>query len=356
MRPLLILSLSLLFFHTAFGQKKVSGALGKFIQTEFMTTYMTMKIEAENAVKTFQMNQERYQVQDVGRVRSEYDKIAVQFNALLEGIKNDFLNKKKLKYIGKFPESYSDGLQMKLYKLSDQYAKGFQQALADATQNEIDGSAILLLITEIIGLSKGMSDYFSKLRREARQYNQAYLYKHLVNPHRWKSWSELAGGRIAPNYQQPDATFDPSSVPLRIPNSSRYNNGNFNDNSFDNNDFDNGQFDNGQFDNPTDPYNPDNINNDPYNNDPYNNSSEDPMNNYNEDPTEDPNTDWNNTARSSDPDMLQNQSEQNSNLNSGNTNDPFLYGEWNTGPTDSLPTQKNNRQIQRNNFKKERQR
>ncbi|MEO1517821.1 MAG: hypothetical protein AAFV95_22565 [Bacteroidota bacterium] len=343
MRAFYILSMSLLLTTAAFGQKKVSGAMGKFLQTEFMTTYMNLKIEAENAVKTFQSNQDRYQVQDVSRVRAEYDKIAAQFNALLEGVKNDFLNKKKLKYIEKFPDSYSDGLQMKLYKLSDHYAKGFQQSLADATANEIDGVAVLLLIGEIIGLTKGMSDYFSKLRREARRYNQAYLHKHLVSPHRWKSWDEIAGRSAAPNYHQPDREFDPSSVQLRIPNSRN--------NGFDNGDFNNsGQND---WDDNTGDFNDDSFDNDNGQNDwnedsnNSNGSSDDTFDYQNSNPDEE--DDWNNTARGNVPGG---QGESTNQQPNPSQDDPFIYGNWQTGQPDS--TKSNQRKYQKGKLQKQR--
>ena len=235
----LLFVFALLISAQVFGQsKKTSGALGGFLQTPFMTEYMKLKVEAETAVASVQS--QGHNPQDIRKLRAEYDKIANQFNAVLGGIKSDFQNPKKLKYISKFPDSYSDGLQLKLYKLSDAYAQGFQQSLADVTSNEVDGGAILFLITEVIGLTKGLSDYLGKVKREKRKFNTAYLNKHLYTPHRWRTWDEIRTG-VSPNANMNnngmDPEFDSSQVPLNIRNGNNFNN--YNNNSNYGNDFNN---------------------------------------------------------------------------------------------------------------------
>ena len=182
---------------SAFAQpnKKVGPALTKFLNTEFMIKYRDLRISAESAALGAQSNQGSFQQADLFRLRSAYDQTATRANQLLDNIKQDFLNAKKLKSISEFPEMYSDGLRYKLQELADFYSANFQQVLADASvsKDEVDGSAVLLLVVELIGLTKGLTNYFGDIKREARQYTETHLQEHLVQPYRWRYWDELAG-------------------------------------------------------------------------------------------------------------------------------------------------------------------
>jgi hypothetical protein len=191
------LILMLLLSASAWAQpnKKVAPAMSKFLNTEFMMKYRDLRIEAESAAIGVQSGKESMRASDVFRLRTAYDQTATRANQILGGIKQDFLNAKKLKSIAEFPDMYSDGLRYKLQELSDFYAANFQQALADAAvdDEQVDGSAVLLLVVELIGLTKGLTNYFADIKREARQYTEAYLQENLVQPHRWRYWDELAG-------------------------------------------------------------------------------------------------------------------------------------------------------------------
>ncbi|MBK9336967.1 MAG: hypothetical protein IPM98_10410 [Lewinellaceae bacterium] len=179
--------------------KKVGPALTKFLNTEFMVKFRDLRISAESAALNVQSSQGSLQQADLFRLRSAYDQTATRANQLLNNIKQDFLNSKKLNSIAEFPEMYSDGLGYKLQEIADFYAANFQQALADASisNEEVDGSAVLLLVIELIGLTKGLTSYFAEIRREARQYTEAHLQEHLVLPYRWRYWDELAGSASA---------------------------------------------------------------------------------------------------------------------------------------------------------------
>lgn len=197
--------------------KKVGPALSKFLNTEFMVKYRDLRISAESAALNVQSNQGGLQPSEVYRLRSAYDQTASRANQLLENIKQDFLNAKKLKSIAEFPEMYSDGLRYKLQELADFYSANFQQALADASvsKEDVDGSAILLLVVELIGLTKGLTNYFAEIKREARQYTEAHLQENLVQPYRWRYWDELSGS-VSP-YEKfekgSDVNLQPASNP-----------------------------------------------------------------------------------------------------------------------------------------------
>lgn len=173
--------------------KKVGPALSKFLNTEFMTKFRDLRIEAESAAINIQSRKEEMKPADLMRLRSAYDQTASRANGLLENIKQDFLNSKKLKSIAEFPDMYSDGLRYKLQELSDFYTANFQQVLADAQVKNVDGSAVLLLVVELISLSKGLSDYFAAIHRESRHYTEVHLQENLVQPYRWRYWDEMAG-------------------------------------------------------------------------------------------------------------------------------------------------------------------
>ncbi len=187
--------------------KKVGPALTKFLNTEFMVKYRDLRISAESAALSVQSNQGGIQQADMFRLRSAYDQTATRANQLLDNIKQDFLNSKKLKTIAEFPDMYSDGLRYKLQDLADFYTANFQQVLADASvsKDDVDGSAVLLLVVELIGLTKGLTNYFNDIKREARQYTETHLQENLVQPYRWRYWDELAGSA------SPYEKFDKSS-------------------------------------------------------------------------------------------------------------------------------------------------
>jgi len=192
---LLLLLLSLTA--TAQPNKKVGPALSKFLNTEFMLKYRDLRIEAESTALGVQSRKEEIKPADLTRLRTAYDQTATRANQLIEGVKQDFLNQKKLKSIAEFPDMYSDGLRFKLQDLSSFYTSSFQQVLADASvakeKENIDGSAVLLLVIELISLTKGLTNYFAEIKREARQYTNAHLQEHLVQPYRWRYWDELSG-------------------------------------------------------------------------------------------------------------------------------------------------------------------
>lgn len=175
--------------------KKVAPALYKFLNTEFMVKYRDLRIQAESDAIRAASGQAELKPAEQFRLRTAYDQTASRANQLLESIKQDFQNPKKMKSIAEFPEMYSDGLKYKLQELADFYTANFQQALADAQvkKEEVDGSVALILIVELIGLTKGLTNYFADIKRESKQYTEKYLHENLVQPYRWRYWEELSG-------------------------------------------------------------------------------------------------------------------------------------------------------------------
>jgi hypothetical protein len=192
--------------------KKVGPALSRFLNTEFMVKYRDLRIGAESAALSVQSNRGQMKPEDVIRLRTAYDQTAFRANQLLDNVRQDFLNGKKLRSIAEFPDMYADGLAFKLTGVRDFYAANFQQTLADLTPADStrDGSATLLLVIELISLTKGLTGYFAELRREARSFTEAHLQENLVQPYRWRYWDELAG-QVSP-YER----YEPSAqLPLQ---------------------------------------------------------------------------------------------------------------------------------------------
>jgi hypothetical protein len=218
MKKLIVLSLFLGFGALVSAQPnptdKVSDALSEFNQTEFMRQFGDLRIKAEAEIGAFVTNSSSYEPQDVARVQVAYDRTAQRFNGLLDKIKKDFLDTKKLKYITQYPESYSRGLELDIRELSDFYSQNLQQTLTDVTSNQQDGSALLLLLIDLVKFSSTAIQHFQRIRQEARRYTDAYLVTHFVKPNRFKTWAELNGnGTYNDPYQQ--NTTDPYADPYQ---------------------------------------------------------------------------------------------------------------------------------------------
>jgi hypothetical protein len=228
------------------------------MQTEFMRKFSDLRVQAETEIAAFRASSGQYDPQQVARVRMAYDQTAQRFNGLLNKIKMDFLDRQKLKYITEYPETYSRGLELDIRELSDYYSQNLQQTLADVTNNQQDGSALLILLIDLVKFSSSAIQHFKRIRQEARRYTDSYLNTHFVRPNHFKSWAEMSNGGFNDPYQQP---MDPYSDPYQQnPNTNPYG----------------------------DPYqqNPTNPYNDPFQQNPANNPYADPYSDPYQQPTD----------------------------------------------------------------------
>ena len=205
--PILFAILASVTLHAQ--KETITPALQNFLQTNFMQQFQDIRIQAEAQVRTFTQQAGQYQPQDVARVQIAYDQTAQRFNQLLEMVKQDFMDTGKLKYISKYPDSYSAGLELEIHKLSDFYSKNFQQALADVTGNQMDGSPLLILLFDLVKFTGSAVSHFVQIRREARTYNDQYLNRYFIAPNRFKTWRELTGA----TYQDPYSNQGYNSLP-----------------------------------------------------------------------------------------------------------------------------------------------
>jgi hypothetical protein len=216
---LLILLLGLSPLSLKSQNSKLEGPLHEFLNSGFMLKFKDMKIEGEAAVRRFKLQAPQIDPENVQRVQAGYEQSAFRFNQLLNNIKADYLNPKKLKYIGDFPGDYQRSLELELHQLSEFYAVHFLQPLADATGEDIDGSPAILLVIELAGLARGLVNHFIQAKQQARRFNEAHLQQHLVQPFRFRTWDEIGPeGSMMPSPAMepimPDFFSPPSLDPL----------------------------------------------------------------------------------------------------------------------------------------------
>ena len=167
----------------------VGNAIQQFKTSDFMVRFSDFKNQMETDARDFFARQNAYSVKDVRRVQMAYDKTGAKFNQIMLEIKQDFMDKEKVKMINKFPDMYSNGLKGKIDGLEDFYKANFQQTLADVTEK--DGSALLLVLMDLIKTAGELSQYFKNAKFEKQYMNDQYIQQNLVAPNRLPTWMEL---------------------------------------------------------------------------------------------------------------------------------------------------------------------
>lgn len=186
-----ILLITFTFFVIINGQAQgVNQALKEFQQTEFMLQFSEMQYEAQKSIRKFKRNEDLYDAEDVADVKAAYNKTALQYNKLLADIKEDFLDKKKMKFIANMPHEYSKGLELDLRKLEEFYNTHYQQALMDVT-GEADGSNLIILLTQIFQFTEKLVANIIEIRQVAKHFTAEMLESRLVESTRFLYWDEI---------------------------------------------------------------------------------------------------------------------------------------------------------------------
>ncbi|MBL7817947.1 MAG: hypothetical protein JNL70_23260 [Saprospiraceae bacterium] len=201
---------------------EVSNAIQKFRMSEFMVRFSDFKNQMETDARDFIARQNSYSIKDVRRVQMAYDKTAAKFNQIMLEVKQDFMDRDKLKAINKFPDMYTNGLKGKIDGLEDFYKANFQQTLSDVTEQ--DGSALLLVLVDLIKAAGELSNHFKNMKYEKQFMNDQYIQENLVKPYRLPSWSELSSTTNI----KTDVKLHPSRDPNSGMNNGGNNNGGFN--------------------------------------------------------------------------------------------------------------------------------
>ena len=177
----------------------VVTSIERFKNTDFMIKILTLRSQIEEEAKDFIAHRNRYQRQDVRKIQLGYERTASRFNQVMLDIKQDFMDKNKLKMIKSYPDMYADGLTAKINSLDQFYAENMQQPLTLLTEK--DGSAILGVLIELIKASGELSGYFKNLQYEKKAMSEEYINKNLIAPMRFTSWQELVNTTPASDEQ-----------------------------------------------------------------------------------------------------------------------------------------------------------
>ena len=199
LKILAVVFFSIIYFSiNTLAQKRVDESLDALLQSEFIAKFQEMRVSAVSTATSFKNQQNNYPPEAAQRVEVAYNEIAEKFNFVLLGLKNDLLDRKKLKFILAYPEDYQKQLELDMYKLSDFYAQNYQQVLAEVTNNQVDGSAVLFAINNLVNSSigifqlvKSIINYAAYRKKIARQFSETELEKRLIKPHQFPKWNEL---------------------------------------------------------------------------------------------------------------------------------------------------------------------
>ncbi len=191
-------------------QNKIDKALEGFLQTEFMEKYKEIKLEAEILAATFKAHSQVLPPSEVARVKKAYSTVADQFNMLLLDIKNDFMDRKKLKAIRSQPEMYSNSLQYKLSELKDDYSQNFERVVAEATGSDMYSAVPLAAIFGMIKLAVDFTNYISAAKFQMHQVKEEHLQAFFIEPYKFKDWIdiEISEGDIYEQAMQNDQYSD----------------------------------------------------------------------------------------------------------------------------------------------------
>ncbi len=174
---------------------EIDEALMAFKSTDFMQKFDAFRNRAEQAIGTYKADfQGNVSREDNLRVRKAYQKTAAEFNATLEQVKQDFLNKRKRKSIKKFPNSYAKSLETDMYHLRDVYERELHTAMTEVTDGQIDGSPLIELLVQLLGLTGTLTETLKGLAKRGKRYKAGYLDEHFVVPHSFKEWEAIDKG------------------------------------------------------------------------------------------------------------------------------------------------------------------
>jgi hypothetical protein len=207
-------------------KQKLSAGLQAILQTQFMVKFMDTRTQAEVMMKSFKGNSNRYPSSQSDRIRIGYDNVARRFNLLLDEVKMDLMNKEKLKIITQYPQMYSDGMSLKLHQLMEYYQGEFQQPLRDLTNNQVDGSPIVLLLMELLTVVKPFVEQYVQALRESKLFTESYLQENFVKPNRFPLWDDVLAGAASTYSPSQNGGNNNGSYPTTTGNTGTQNGGN----------------------------------------------------------------------------------------------------------------------------------
>lgn len=166
-------------------------ALKKFLDTDFIHEFDSIRTRANKSVTDFKAIQHLYSEEDVNRVADAYDASAGLFNNALYNIKDDILTKDKRKYILKYPEDYSKQMMADLYRAKEFYENDYGNVLYEVTEGKVDNAFPFMAIVSVFRIAQRSIQIFNQLKDQWSNFNEDLLNTHLIEKHRFKLWEEI---------------------------------------------------------------------------------------------------------------------------------------------------------------------
>ncbi len=168
--------------------------LNCFLNSDFILKFEEARSRAEQSVHDFKTmsEQEEFSEDDIQRVMDAYNASANRFNDVLYKIKDDLLDKRKRKYLIRYPDDYALQIEAELNKASNFYDENYARTVTEITGGRVQTVAFLTLLPEIIKYFKVGIALFKKVKKEIRKYNEELIDLHLIQAYRFHSWDEIA--------------------------------------------------------------------------------------------------------------------------------------------------------------------
>lgn len=166
-------------------------ALKKFLDTDFVHEFDSIRTRAHKSVRDFKAIQHLYAPEDVQRVADSYNAAAGLFNSGLYNIKNDLLLKDKRRYILKYPDDYSKQMMADLYRAKDYYENDYGLVLDEVTEGKVDNIFPFAAVATVFNLAKKGFQIFTKFKDQWDGLNEDMLNQFLIEKHRFQTWEEI---------------------------------------------------------------------------------------------------------------------------------------------------------------------
>lgn len=172
--------------------KKMLDAIDKISGTDFILQFDSLANVMEKLALQSKNRCAKLKPEEAEAIRTAYNTSVQKFNNILLEMKSDLLNPQKVKAMQLDPQVYSESYQRKFESALSYYQNSYLK-----TQSTVEGIEILspvAVVSAIIAIIHGGYEIFKmvqSIRAEIREFNEDFLLKYFINPHKIKTWEEL---------------------------------------------------------------------------------------------------------------------------------------------------------------------
>ena len=168
--------------------------LNCFLNSEFILKFEEARSRMEQSAYDFKAlaELEDFSDEEVQLVIDAYNASATRFNDVLYKIKDDLLDRRKRKFLIRYPEDYAMQIEADLNQATNYYQNTYGRTVTELTAGRIQTVSFLVLLPEIIKYGKLAFALFNKIKQEVRKYNEEMIDQYLIESHRFHSWDEIA--------------------------------------------------------------------------------------------------------------------------------------------------------------------